>query len=37
MIDPLWSDSRFRAAMQKIAVPICPHAQPWPLPPTPRS
>jgi tetratricopeptide (TPR) repeat protein len=37
MIDPLWSDERFRVAMQKIAVPACPHARPWPFPPAPRS
>ena len=33
MIDPLWSDARFLAAMRKIAVPVCPYAKPWPLPP----
>jgi hypothetical protein len=33
MIDPLWSDARFVAAMRKIEVPVCPYARPWPLPP----
>ena len=32
MIDPLWSEPRFVAAMRKIAVPTCPYARPWPIP-----
>jgi tetratricopeptide (TPR) repeat protein len=33
MLDPLWSDARFRAAMRELAVEPCALARPWPLPP----
>ena len=37
MLDPLWSDERFRAAMQTLEVKTCALARPWPLPPRPGS
>ena len=36
LIDPLWSDPRFVAAMRKLTIEPCPHARPWPFPPRPR-
>jgi len=30
LIDPLWSDARFRAAMHAIKIEPCPLAKPWP-------
>jgi serine/threonine-protein kinase len=35
LLDPLWSDARFRAAMRGLTVETCPLVQPWPLPPRP--
>lgn len=35
LLDPLWSDERFQAAMQKLTVEPCPLARPWPIPPRP--
>ncbi|HKH94630.1 MAG TPA: protein kinase [Gemmatimonadaceae bacterium] len=32
LLDPLWSDARFREAMRKLDVPPCPLARPLPLP-----
>ena len=36
LVDPLWADARFRAAVQRLGVAACPLARPWPLPPRPR-
>ena len=36
LLDPLWSDERFQAAMQKLTVEPCRLARPWPIPPRPR-
>jgi serine/threonine-protein kinase len=33
LLDPLWSDARFVAAMRALAVERCPLATPWPVPP----
>ncbi len=33
--DPLWEDARFRAAMRRLGVAVCPLARPWPLPTRP--
>jgi TolB-like protein/tetratricopeptide (TPR) repeat protein len=33
LIDPLWEDPRFPAAMRSLAIEPCPLARPWPLPP----
>jgi tetratricopeptide (TPR) repeat protein len=35
MIDPLWSDKRFVAAMRKLTIEPCALARPWPFPPRP--
>jgi tetratricopeptide (TPR) repeat protein len=35
LLDPLWSDARYRAAMRRLTVEACPLARPWPLPPRP--
>ena len=32
LLDPLWADARFRAAMRDIDVAVCPLARPWPVP-----
>ena len=32
LIDPLWADARFRAAMRGLTVEPCPLARPWPVP-----
>jgi serine/threonine-protein kinase len=32
LLDPLWEDARFRAAMEDVGVPRCPLARPWALP-----
>ncbi|HKH92187.1 MAG TPA: hypothetical protein VKA54_10295, partial [Gemmatimonadaceae bacterium] len=32
LLDPLWSDARFRTAMRRASVRACPLARPWPLP-----
>ncbi len=32
LLDPLWSDHRFRSAMQALKVESCALAKPWPLP-----
>ncbi|MEJ7809450.1 MAG: hypothetical protein WKG32_03450, partial [Gemmatimonadaceae bacterium] len=37
LLDPLWADTRFRAAMRRLTVEACPLARPWPLPPRPGS
>jgi len=37
MLDPLWSDARFRAAMRELKVETCALAKPWSLPPRPAS
>ena len=31
LLDPLWPDPRFREAMDRLAVPRCPLARPWPI------
>jgi serine/threonine-protein kinase len=31
-VDPLWADTRYRAAMRDLGVAPCPQARPWPLP-----
>ncbi len=31
LIDPLWTDPRFRAAMHALTIEPCPLARPWPL------
>jgi TolB-like protein/Flp pilus assembly protein TadD len=31
LLDPLWSDPRFREAMARLSVPSCPLARPWPV------
>jgi serine/threonine-protein kinase len=31
LIDPLWDDARFRAAMHTLAIQPCPLAKPWPV------
>jgi serine/threonine-protein kinase len=31
LIDPLWSDPRFRAAMHDLSIEPCPLAKPWPI------
>ena len=36
LIDPLWADSTFRAAMRGHGMASCPQARPWPLPPRTR-
>jgi eukaryotic-like serine/threonine-protein kinase len=36
LIDPLWSDARFRARMRAKNIETCSLAGPWPLPPRPR-
>lgn len=36
LLDPLWSDERFQAAMRKLTVEPCRLARPWPIPPRPR-
>jgi hypothetical protein len=33
LVDPLWSDQRFRAAMRDLGISPCPLARPWPFPP----
>jgi len=35
MLDPLWDEPRFRAAMAKLSVPPCALARPWPFTPRP--
>jgi serine/threonine-protein kinase len=35
LLDPLWSDARFQAAMRKLTVEPCRLARPWPIPPRP--
>ena len=37
LLDPLWSDARFRSAMRALEVKTCTQARPWPLPPRPRA
>jgi serine/threonine-protein kinase len=37
LLDPLWSDARFRSAMRALQVETCTLARPWPLPPRPRA
>ena len=32
LIDPLWSDERFVAAMKKLTIEPCPLARPFPFP-----
>lgn len=32
MLDPLWADAGFRAAMQRLTIEPCTRAQSWPLP-----
>jgi hypothetical protein len=36
LLDPLWADARFRAAMRRLSVDACPLARPWPVPPPAR-
>jgi hypothetical protein len=31
LLDPLWVDARFRAAMQRLTVEPCPLVRPWPV------
>ncbi|HEY0778043.1 MAG TPA: tetratricopeptide repeat protein, partial [Gemmatirosa sp.] len=35
LLDPLWADARFRAAMRSLGVGRCALARPWPLPARP--
>ena len=35
LVDPLWSDARFRARMRAMNIESCPLARPWPLPTRP--
>jgi tetratricopeptide (TPR) repeat protein/tRNA A-37 threonylcarbamoyl transferase component Bud32 len=35
LLDPLWADARFRAAMRRLTLEPCRSARPWPLPPRP--
>jgi serine/threonine-protein kinase len=37
MLDPLWSDARFRAAMRSLSVETCRLARPWPIATRPGS
>ena len=37
LVDPLWSDAAYRAAMRHIGMASCPQARPWPLPPRPNA
>jgi len=37
LLDPLWADARFRAAMRRLTVEACTLARPWPIPPRPGS
>jgi tetratricopeptide (TPR) repeat protein len=37
ILDPLWSDARFRSAMKALKVETCTLARPWPFPPHPGS
>jgi serine/threonine-protein kinase len=36
LIDPLWSDARFRARMRAKNIESCSLVRPWPLPPRPQ-
>jgi eukaryotic-like serine/threonine-protein kinase len=36
ILDPLWSDARFRTAMRDLGVAPCALARPWPIAPRPR-
>lgn len=36
LLDPLWDDARFRAAMRRRSVRQCRLARPWPMPARPR-
>jgi len=33
LVDPLWSDQRFRTAMRDLGISPCPLARPWAFPP----
>jgi serine/threonine-protein kinase len=33
LLDPLWADARFRAAMRRVSVEACPLARAWPIQP----
>jgi hypothetical protein len=33
LLDPLWGDARFRAAMRALTIEPCPLAKPWPIGP----
>ncbi len=33
LIDPLWADARFRAAMRALTIEPCPRARAWPIAP----
>jgi hypothetical protein len=35
LLDSLWADARFRAAMRRLTVEECPLARPWPISPRP--
>ncbi|HUQ83631.1 MAG TPA: protein kinase [Gemmatimonadaceae bacterium] len=35
LVDPLWADAGYRAAMRNLGVAPCPQARPWSLPPRP--
>jgi len=35
LVDPLWSDAGYRAAMRGLGMAPCPQARPWPLPARP--
>ena len=37
LVDPLWSDAGYRAAMRDLGMAPCPQARPWPLPPRPST
>jgi Tfp pilus assembly protein PilF len=37
LLDPLWDDARFRAAMHELTIERCPVAKPWPFSPRPSA
>jgi hypothetical protein len=36
LLDPLWSDARFQAAMARLTIEPCRLARPWPFQTPPR-
>ena len=37
LVDPLWSDARYRDAMRGLGMAPCAQARPWPLPHRPKA